>query len=89
MIAYVEVNECKVLHTRSGVDWWVAFSQRFRETGRIEVVKASLGGALVRVACDDAGHARDLAEHMVAFGGLPKSAVKVRGVRAVKGGDAS
>lgn len=84
--AYVEVNESWVLQTRCGHEWWILYSQRFHGTDRIEVVHCTIGGAVVRVACEDRGHAQWLAGQMLNVHGLPKKAVKVGGPRS---GDAS
>lgn len=77
MTAAVEVNECRVYATSQGGDWWTWFTFAHKNNGRITVLKPSLVGALCSVACDDAEHAKWLADHMVE-NGVPKSAVRVR-----------
>lgn len=78
MSACVEVNEAAVWSTQRGTDWWNTFRLRFERIDRIEVVTHSLGGDRVRVACDDRDHAVWLANHMVEFGGLPRTAVRAK-----------
>lgn len=72
----VRVNECLVLATEKGADWWVWFRWAMEPIGRITVVTASIGGDLVDVACDDRDNADWLAATAVDHG-VPKSAVKV------------
>jgi hypothetical protein len=76
MSAALEVNECRVVATDSGNEWWTAFRQVFSNTGRITVLSASLGGEVVSVSCDDREHAEWLRETAVR-NGIPKSALKV------------
>jgi len=74
--AAVVVNECQINATHRASEWWMWFrfaNHPSRFTDRV----ISLGGNLVAVACDDREHAEWLARHMVEFGTVPKSAVKV------------
>jgi hypothetical protein len=73
----VLVNECRAFATTQGGDWWALFSLRHDSTGRITRLKESIGGGLCHVTCFNEDDARSLAEHMVSFAGIPKSAVKV------------
>lgn len=81
----VEVDEGKVEASRQGVNWWLLFRARFATSGRLRETKpACIVGGLVEVACDDRDGADWLAAHMVDFGGLPSTAVRVK-VAAVGG----
>lgn len=78
----VEVNEAVVEASRQGVDWWVLFAHRFRDTGRLVYVKGPcVIGGVVQVACDDKSHAADLAALMLEQG-MPRTAVTVKAVAA-------
>ncbi len=72
----VEVNEVKVVSRAEGRDWWIDF-RRTQHPSRFTVVRATLVGDVVRVACDGAEDARMLAAMLVDYVGLPKTAVKV------------
>lgn len=74
----VEVNECAILATCRGADWWIAWRQQMEPAGRITVLTASLGGDRLSVACDSTEDAQWLAGHMTGFAGIPQSAVKVK-----------
>lgn len=74
----VEVNECHVLASQWGAEWWGDFRKQYDPIGRIADTAVSIAGNRCEVACDDREHADWLAGHMVDHGGLPKSAVKVR-----------
>ena len=77
----VEVSDVRVLATGAGVDWWLAFRQRFDPAGRITVTASTFGGEVVSVACDGMEDAESLAATMIR-NGLPKTAVKPRRVTA-------
>lgn len=81
MSAAVEVNEARVWATGQGADWWAHFRIRHEKT-RITLIRSSIGGELVSVACDDLDDAQWLARHMIEHAGLPKTAVKVRRMKA-------
>lgn len=82
MIAHaVEVNEAAIWATQRGAEWWNAWRIRMEPVGRIEIITATLGGDLVRVACDSLADANWLAGHMRDFAGIPKNAVKVTRAR--------
>ncbi len=68
--------------TRMGVDWWNHFRARFDPIGRIADRDMTPVGGRASVACDSREDAEWLALHMVAHGGLPKSAVEARRERA-------
>ena len=72
----VEVNECKVLATTSGAEWWIAFRNRFEPAGRIKILTASIAGDMVHVACEDKTHAKELVDLMV-DNGMPKTATRI------------
>jgi hypothetical protein len=76
MTVHLEVNEAKILATRSGFAWWLEFRGRFEPIGRIEVVTASIGGDRVKVQCDDREHANWLMNSAIEHG-VPKTALKV------------
>lgn len=79
----VEINTGIVEATQLGIDWWTYFASIYRDSGRMVWVKPPcVIGGLVQVACDSEDHAHWLAEHMVGFGELPQSAVKVKRVAA-------
>lgn len=84
MSAYVvEVNEGKVESTQRGIEWWTYFVAIYKDSGRMTGLDSGcIVGGLVQVACDSEDHAHWLAEHMVGFGELPQSAVKVKRARA-------
>lgn len=81
MSAVVVVNECQINATRRAAEWWTWFRYA-NPSERFESRLISLGGDLVAVACEDREHAEWLARHMVEFGTVPKSAVKVEVTRA-------
>jgi|HubBroStandDraft_2_1064218.scaffolds.fasta_scaffold16773_2 hypothetical protein len=88
MTAGVEVSEAVIWATQRGADWWTDFRRRYEPAGRVTVVTPSVGGDLVRVACDDAEDAAWLRGHMLAEG-IPARAVRtLRGAPAVARGDA-
>lgn len=72
--AVVEVNECRVFGTVAGAAWWALY--RHVHDARITTITATLGGAVVHVACASRADAQWLAAHMVAVG-LPKAAVRI------------
>ena len=72
----VEVNEARVLATRQGAGWWIAYRSQAERARRVTVVTPSIGGDLVRVACDDQEDAAWLRDHM-ADSGIPVTALKV------------
>ena len=74
----VEVNECKVLATRSGAEWWIAFRKRFDDI-RITDVAVTLGGNVCHVAADSREDADWLVDCMAA-NGMPASALNVKRV---------
>jgi hypothetical protein len=73
----LEVNECRVSATGSGVEWWNAYRSVFCNTDRVTVIKSTLGGEVVSVKCDDLEHANWLYD-LAIIKGIPKSALKVR-----------
>lgn len=79
--AVVEVNECLIWATKLGAEWWESFSARYAQSGRLTVITPSVAGNRWSVACDDMDHARWLAGQAIAFGGVPKAAIKVRAVQ--------
>jgi hypothetical protein len=83
----VEVNEASIWAAQSGSRWWNLWRLRMEGSGRITVVTASIGGDLVRVACDGKDDAAWLRGHMTGFAGIPASAVKVK--RRTAGRDAA
>lgn len=72
----VQINECQVLATQRGADWWVAFRHKFEPSGRIVVVTASPQGDLCEVVCTDDAEARWWAG-WAEQAGVPASALKV------------
>lgn len=72
----VQINECQVLATQRGADWWVAFRHKFEPNGRIVVVTASPQGDLCEVVCTDDAEARWWAG-WAEQAGVPASALKV------------
>lgn len=74
----VLVHETRILATRQGADWWLLYSGRFIDTPRMTCLGLNPMGGEWHVACDSKEDAKSLAEHMVSFGGVPKSAVEVR-----------
>lgn len=72
----VEVNECKVLATTSGAEWWIMFRHRLDPTGRIKILTASISGDRVHVACEDKAHAKELVDLMV-DNGMPRTATRI------------
>jgi hypothetical protein len=76
----VEVNEVTVFATGRGADWWAWFLIAHRNTGRTTEVAVCIAGATCHVACDSREHAQWLATSVVDEHGLPKSAVKARGL---------
>lgn len=79
--AVVEVNECRVLGTTVGAQWWSDFMLA-HPASRFTIVTSTPGGAIVHVACHSRADAAWLAGHMVEHAGLPKSAVRVPKARA-------
>jgi len=77
MSGALEVNECVIWASQRGNDWWNEWRLRMEPLGRITVLKPSLGGDVVSVACDSREDAEWLHDHMISFAGIPKSAVKV------------
>lgn len=85
MSAALEVNECLVNATAHGSDWWTWYRHQMRDTTRLTIIQATLGGDVVSVACEDREHALWL--RALAIGaGIPRSALKVR-VRHDQRGD--
>ncbi len=79
----VEVNQAAVHFTGQGAEWWQMWRYWYRDSDRITDLPSFVpGGGIALVACDDREGADWLAGHMVAFGGLPKTAVKVKAVSA-------
>lgn len=74
----VLVHETRIFATTLGADWWVAFSSRFEATPRMTCLGLMPQGGDWHVACDSKEDAQSLAEHMVSFGGIHKTAVEVR-----------
>lgn len=72
----VEVNECCVFATTLGANWWVQYLLA-NPPERFTVIRASIGGDLVHVACDNRDDAVRLRDHMIESG-LPMRAVHVR-----------
>lgn len=80
----VEVSEGVVETSRQGIDWWTYYVAIYKDSSRMTGLDTGcIVGGLVQVACDSSDDAHWLAEHMVNFGGLPQSAVKVKRVSAV------
>lgn len=75
MIAFVEVNECRIWAVARGAEWWNLF--RIRSGPRVTTVTTSIAGDLVHVACDSKEDAEWLTAHMVGEG-IPKSAAVVK-----------
>jgi hypothetical protein len=71
----LEVNETRFHPAARAGDWWSTF--RARSKRRITVVTPSIGGDLVRVACDDQEDAVWLRDHMVDAGGIPVTAMQI------------
>lgn len=82
MTAYVvEVNQAAVHFTGQGASWWQVYRLWYRDSARITEIPSWVpGGGLALVACDSREDANWLAGHMVDFGGLPKTAIKVKAV---------
>lgn len=74
----VEVNEAAIWASARGSDWWNLWRLRMEPAGRITIITPSLGGDLVRVACDSRDDAEWLAGHMKEHAGIPARAVKVK-----------
>jgi hypothetical protein len=74
----VRVNEVQIFACRLGMDWWLTFSARYEPTPRMTCLGLVPQGGTWHVACDSKEDAQSLAEHMVSFGGVPKSAVEVK-----------
>jgi hypothetical protein len=76
----VEVKDIVILATRQGADWWFLYRRRFEDIGRITVIPGTSTpqGDHCLVACDSREDAEWLAGHMVAFGGVPRTAVRAR-----------
>jgi hypothetical protein len=79
----VEVNESAIWATRMGVTWWNEWRLHQERTGRITVITPSVGGDLVRVACDSKEDAAWLCSHMTGFAGIAERAVRVRRLAVV------
>ena len=73
----LEVNEARIWATDQGAQWWDTWRIRMEPVGRITVLTHSLGGDLVRVACDSKPDAEWLRDHMTGFAGIHASAVKI------------
>ena len=71
----IEVNEARIFATGGRTDWWSTFRARTRR--RITTVTPSVGGDLVRVACDDREDAVWLRDHMVDAGEIPVTAMQI------------
>lgn len=72
----VWVNECSVMATTRGAEWWVLFSSR-QPKKRMALLDVSVGGFVWHVACGSKEDAESLAAAMVEVG-LPRTAVKVK-----------
>jgi hypothetical protein len=72
---WVRVNDAHILACGQGASWWFWYRRRCDLGGRIHVENATLGGDIVRVACDDREHAEWLAGYMHKMG-VPKSCAK-------------
>lgn len=82
----VVVHDTRISATTSGAEWWLLFSSRFIGSPRMTLLGGSNPmGSDWHVACDSKEDAQSLAEHMVTFGGIPKSAVQVRRLTNCKG----
>lgn len=76
----VEVKDIVILVSTQGVAWWLTFRHRFEPMGRVVSIPgtATPQGDYCLVACDNREEAESLAEHMVTFGGVPRTAVRAR-----------
>ena len=74
----VLVHETRILATCQGADWWLLYSGQFEGTPRMTCLGLNPMGGEWHVACDSQEHAQSLAEHMVSFGGVPKSAIEIK-----------
>jgi hypothetical protein len=74
----VEVNECAINTNGHGAAWWAEQHMRPGIWRRLTMVMAAPPGALWYVACEDKEEADWFRDHMVTFGGVHKSTVKVK-----------
>lgn len=74
----VEVKDIVIMATRQGMPWWFFYRQRFEPTGRITVIPGTSTpqGDHCVIACETREDAAWLVEHMVTFGGVPRTAVR-------------
>lgn len=78
----IEVNEGTVEATGQGADWWQTHRPRLVASGKLrETVPAFVIGGRVELGPYEQDDAEFMAGHMVAAGGMPASAVKVKALR--------
>lgn len=76
----VEVNDCLIMHTRQGSDWWANYQFRYGDTDRIVWVELMAGGGIAHLPCDDREDAEQVKAMFVETGGIHPGAVKVKRV---------
>lgn len=80
----IEVNEGPVEISRQGVEWWHARRQLLEASGKlVETTVPCIVGGKVEVGPYSREDADFMAEHMVTVGGMPKSAVRVKPLKAI------
>lgn len=74
----VDVNETRINASSAGHRaWWAFYRKNADSVGRAQVLKATVGGDLVRIHCDDEAHATWLATYLTDRVGMPASAIRL------------
>jgi hypothetical protein len=70
----VEVNDCLIVATGQGREWWATYQIRHANTGRIVWVDMTIGGGLAHIPCDDREDADEVRAMLLDHGIHPKAA---------------
>ncbi len=76
--AVLDIDGARILAVSRGAAWWLGWRRLMFRAGRAEILTATSGCDVDRVACDELDDAEALRDHGTGLAGITRSALRVR-----------